>query len=260
MSGEKTMDFYPGYDLYRQILQDLIESDKLCSFHEAQSREAFVVLRHDIEFSVERAFAMSQVESKMGVCSTYFVQIANNAYNAFSGQNASMLRDMRARGHEIGLHFHIGKSRDPEFVREEIAAQCEMLEKMLEVPIRSYSMHRPATETRYYATEIPGLINAYAPAFFSFKEAVDDSTQLEVKYIADSQHRWNYGYPDAEMLRSYPKIQLLIHPDFWSEKGLDKKDNFSLLIQEHAKSFSDTIDSECKHYHDVKIEVEAQLF
>jgi len=254
------MDFHPGYDLYRQILQDLIESGKLCDFHEAVRRTDFIVLRHDIEFSVERAFAMSQVESEMGVCATYFVQIANNAYNAFSEQNASMLRDMHARGHEIGLHYHIGKSRDPKFVCEDIAAQCEMLEKMLEIPIRSYSMHRPAVETLYYATEIPGLINAYAQTFFSFKEAVEDSTRLDVKYIADSQHRWNYGYPDAETLRNNSKIQLLIHPDFWSENGLDKKDNFTLLIQEHSKIFSDTIDSECKHYHNVKDNVENELF
>ena len=253
------MDFHPGHNLYRQILRDLIESGKLCDFHDAEHRAEFVVLRHDIEFSVERAYAMSQVESEMGVCATYFVQIANNSYNAFSEQNANMLRDMHARGHEIGLHYHIGKSRDPEFVREEIAAQCEMLEKMLEIPICSYSMHRPAAETRYYATEIPGLVNAYAPEFFSFKETVDESTPLEVKYIADSQHRWNYGYPDAETLRSYPKIQLLIHADFWSENGLDKKENFSQLIQEHAKAFSDTIDSECKHYHEVKNDVENML-
>lgn len=202
---------------------------------------------------------MSQVETEMGVCATYFVQIANNAYNAFSEQNANMLRDMYTRGHEIGLHYHIGKSREPQFVRAEIAAQCEMLEKMLGIPIRSYSMHRPAAATRYYATEIPGLINAYAPTFFSFKETVDDTTKLEVKYIADSQHRWNYGYPDVETLSKCPKIQLLIHPDFWSENGLDKKDNFTRLIREHAKTFSDTIDSECKHYHDVKSEIEAQL-
>ena len=254
------MDFHPRYDLYRQILRDLIESGKLCDYHEAEHRADFVVLRHDIEFSVERAFAMSQVESELGVCSTYFVQLANNAYNAFSEQNAEMLRDMHARGHEIGLHYHIGKSRDPETVREEIAAQCEMLENMLEIPIRSYSMHRPAVETKYYATEIPGLLNAYAPAFFSFRETVDDSTKLDVKYIADSQHRWNYGYPDAETLKSNAKIQLLIHPDFWSENGLDKKDNFTLLIQEHAKVFSETIDSECKHYHSVKETVENRIF
>ena len=85
------MDFHPGFDLYRQILQDLIESGKLCDFHEAEHRTSFVVLRHDIEFSVERAFAMSQVETEMGVCATYFVQISNNAYNAFSEQNANML-------------------------------------------------------------------------------------------------------------------------------------------------------------------------
>ena len=254
------MVFQPGYDVYRQILRDLTASGKLCSFHDAADRDVFVVLRHDIEFSVERAFAMSQIESELGVTATYFVQIANNAYNALSAQNIEMLQDMHRRGHEIGLHYHIGKSKDPDFVWEEIREQCDLLEKITEIPIRSYSMHRPAVETKYYATEIPGLLNAYAPAFFSFRETVDDSTKLDVKYIADSQHRWNYGYPDAETLKSNAKIQLLIHPDFWSENGLDKKDNFTLLIQEHAKVFSETIDSECKHYHSVKETVENRIF
>lgn len=253
------MDFHPEYDIYRHILSDLIASGKLRSYYEAQAEDAFIVLRHDIEFSVERAFAMSQLESEMGVCATYFVQLANNAYNVFSERNGDMLRDMYARGHEIGLHYHIGRSREPETVRQEIEVQCGILEKMLGIPIRSYSMHRPAAETNYYLTDIPGLINAYAPAFFSYKKTVDADTELDVKYIADSQHRWNYGYPDADTLRTYPKIQLLIHPDYWSVTGLDTKDNFVLLIQEHIKTFSETIDSECKHYHAVKDLVENEL-
>lgn len=253
------MVFQPRYDVYRQILRDLAASGKLCGFHDAVSRNEFVILRHDIEFSVEHALTMSQIESELNVNATYFVQITNNAYNAFSAQNTEMLQDMHQRGHEIGLHYHIGKSKDPSFVREEIKKQCMLLEKMTEIPIRSYSMHRPVVETRYYDTSIPGLLNAYSSSFFSFHETVKEDTKLDVKYIADSQHRWNYGYPDQKTLRRYAKIQLLIHPDFWSDKGLDKKENFRSLIREHAKTFSATIDSECKHYHAFREEIESHL-
>tara|TARA_R110002020_G_scaffold328305_1_gene544259 strand:- start:159 stop:395 length:237 start_codon:yes stop_codon:yes gene_type:complete len=43
----------------------------------------FCVLRHDIEFSVDRALKLARVESdELGVNSTYTVQLRNNTYNA----------------------------------------------------------------------------------------------------------------------------------------------------------------------------------
>ena len=120
-------------------------------------------------------------------------------------------------------------------------------------------MHRPQTVTKYYETDIPGLINAYSKTFFTFAESVDENTRLDVKYIADSQHRWNYGYPDEETLLHTPKLQLLIHPDFWTESGQDILGNFKQLIIENRDEYMNTLDSECKHYGTIKNQLQKEI-
>ena len=50
--------------------------------------DSFCVLRHDIEFSIDRALEMARIEhDDLGVYSTYTVQLRNNTYNALSQKN-----------------------------------------------------------------------------------------------------------------------------------------------------------------------------
>lgn len=253
------MEFNPTYSVYRDILRNIISTEKLRDYTDVQPGCDFIVLRHDIEFSMERALNMAEIEFEMGVRATYFVQIRSNAYNAFSLKNVAMLRQMRDLGHHIGLHYHIGLSMVPDVIAEEIRQQCGLLEAMLGFPVDRYSMHRPQKETHYYATAIPGLINAYGPDFFTFAEELDEHSVLHVKYISDAKHRWNYGTPDAETLRNAPRLQLLVHPDFWSEDTPEMRGNFSGLIRDHALTFTETIDSECHHFSEFREMLEQKL-
>ncbi len=191
---------------------------------------------------------MAQIESEMDVSSSYFVQIRSNAYNALSLKNVLMLQEISRQGHHIGLHYHIGNSMEPMFVKREIEEQCRMLQSILQITIDRYSMHRPQKETLYYETDISGLINAYGSDFFTYSEEIDDTPILNVKYISDAKHRWNYGTPDLQTMQKEPKIQLLVHPDFWSDHSPEMQDNFAELIREHALNFTETIDNECHHF------------
>ena len=52
---------------------------------------SFCVLRHDIEFSIDRALKMARIEAdELGVVSTYTVQLRNNTYNALSEKNINL--------------------------------------------------------------------------------------------------------------------------------------------------------------------------
>ena len=44
-------------------------------FHEV-TNQPFVLMRHDVEFSVNRAHAMAIIEKKLGIRSNYFFQIS----------------------------------------------------------------------------------------------------------------------------------------------------------------------------------------
>ncbi len=66
---------------------------------------SFCVLRHDIEFSVDRALKMARIEAdELGVVSTYTVQLRNNTYNALSEKNIKAVQEICKMGHKIGLH------------------------------------------------------------------------------------------------------------------------------------------------------------
>ena len=245
-------DFSPSYKNYIKIIHDIKKTGKYKDFAETLLADEFIIMRHDVEFSLERAFILSQIESKYGFKSSYFIQITNNAYNALSMNNIALLRDMYSRGHHIGLHYHLSGLKDHQRVRDGVRDQIRILSEMIGIRIDRFSIHRPIKEIYYDKISIDGVYNAYAPEYFTFAESIDENTKLDVKYIADSQHRWNYGTPDDTTFRENKKIQLLIHPDFWSIDGKDSLENFRQLIHENNFSFLNTLDSECKHFALVK--------
>jgi len=249
------MDFKPSYETYRSIIKDIKATGKSMNYSEAIGKDEFVIMRHDVEFSIDRAYKMSLVESEEKFVSTYFVQITNNSYNAFSKRSIDMLKDMAKRGHTIGLHYHLNGQLDPVLVRDGVRDQLRIMSEMLGMDVNSYSFHRPVKEVYYYNISIPYTINAYSKEFFTFADNVKEDDVLEVKYIADSKHRWNYGYPDYETLMKNKKIQLLIHPFSWTETGYDNLGNFMALIDEKQEELIDTLDGEFQRFREVKEDI-----
>lgn len=236
------------YKTYKRILRDIKETGVYCDYKDVldQGREKWLILRHDIEFSIDRAYELSKVESEEGICSSWFVQITNNAYNAFSEKNIELLRDMHYRGHHIGLHYHRSNSMNGnlEDLKEDIVYQAEVLSKMLNLPIDRFSFHRPLREHLAADLEIPGLINAYGHNFFILTD--DTDKPLEIKYIADSNHQWKYGLATKEYFSQYDKIQLLVHPLSWSQDGAEHVENFQDIVREKHDELVKTIEGEWK--------------
>ena len=72
-----------SYNEYRNIINIIRNHLLVVDFKDVTEKtEKFCVLRHDIEFSVDRAYELAKVEAKLGVVSTYTVQLRNNTYNA----------------------------------------------------------------------------------------------------------------------------------------------------------------------------------
>lgn len=253
------MEFKPSYEVYRKIIGDIQKSGHYCDYWNAIGKKQFIIMRHDVEFSMERAYNLSLVESEMGFQSTYFVQITNNSYNALSKKGIDMMRDMADRGHHIGLHYHLNGQRDATAVRDGVRDQLRIMSEMVGFAIDRYSFHRPVKEVYYYDIRIDGVINAYSSEFFSYAENVDETTKLDVKYIADSKHRWNYGYPDSPTFQKFPKLQILIHPFSWTQEGYDNFNNFRTLIEEKRAALVDTLDGEFMRFREVRGEIEKIL-
>lgn len=239
-----------SFAAYKGLLRAVKDTGKYCDYADvvAENRDKFLVLRHDIEFSIDRAYRLSEVETEAGVSSSYFVQITNNAYNAFSDKNIDMLRMMHKNGHFIGLHYHLGGVENSlDILKKEIRHQSEVLSEMLDVPVDRFSLHRPRREHLEANIQIEGLINTYGRRFFVLTD--NPQASLNVKYIADSNHQWKYigeNTLNKDYLCSFDKIQLLIHPFSWSESGAEHVENFQMLVQEKHDEFVATVEGEWK--------------
>ncbi len=241
-----------SYEEYRKIIKIMQKSGKYTTFHEAKNKDEFILMRHDVEFSVDRAYALAQVEKSMDFTSAYFFQWTNNSYNILSKKNTDMIREMHEEGHTIGLHFAVNGLTEIEEIKEKIMLEMKVLSSMMGFEIETFSVHRPSKEILRANIKLDGIINAYEDHYFTFAEYIDPDTTLEVKYLSDAMHKWNYGVPDEATLLDNKKVQVLTHPYSWTEQGYDNLNNFKTLIEERNQELIETINGECKHFADVR--------
>lgn len=242
-----------SYDDYREIIKIIKNTGRYCSnYYDALGKESFILMRHDIEYSVERAYELAKVETSMDFKSTFFFQWTNNSYNILSRKNVDILRDMHERGQNIGLHFALNGMTDMNLIRKQIIKEMHMLSDMLGFEISQFSIHRPSPDILKENIKLPGIINAYQDDFFTFCDNVNEKTTLNVKYMSDANHIWRYGYPNRENIENNKKVQILIHPFGWSTQGMNNFDNYKELINEKYIEMINSIDSECKDFYEFK--------
>ncbi len=231
-----------SYREYKEIVNKY--RDTICKPTDALSKSAFTIIRHDVEFSVVRAYKLALMEAELNVSSTFFFQCISNAYNITSQENRKIIRSIQDMGHSIGLHLYISHviEQDWDMVFHELCSQKQILENITEKKTDIFAFHRPAKWVLENRSDIiDGMINIYGESFFEFS-----TTQKHIKYLADSMHRWNFGHPLEN--HKFEKFQINTHPDEWTNQGLDEYENFKSLIDEHSKEFMFTIDNECKHF------------
>lgn len=237
---------------YKEIIRIIKSTDRYMGYHTALTSDQFILMRHDVEYSVERAYELAKVESSMDFTSTFFFQWTNNSYNILSRKNKDLIKDMHERGHTIGLHFALNGMTDIEQIKKQIAKEMEILNAMFEFKIDTFSIHRPSKDVLRENIKLPGIINAYQDEFFTFAENVTESTPVSVKYLSDANHIWRYGYPDEKNILEHDKVQILTHPFAWCKKGYDNFDNYKSLIKEKYIELVNSVDNECKDFGEYK--------
>ena len=148
-------------------------------------------------------------------------------------------------GHHIGLHVHMeGFNKDQDLTQltyfsfvDYIRKDVENLAHYLDIPIDRFVFHRPRPKWLREPVKVNGLMNLYDKPFFHYYEG-NRPDDLEVFYFADSNHKWKWGHPMIKPKTSdgkeieIKKLQLLMHPYSWTDKGYTNDDNFDTLIHE----------------------------
>lgn len=196
------------YDWYRDFLRRLsAEGYDFRSFDDPLG-DGDVVLRHDIDLSLDAAVTMARIEANAGVESTYCVLLTSPLYNPLEGEHRDALEEIASLGHEVIPHvsthayWRNGEVPDADAVERRVAEEQSVLETV--VPIgEAVSFHRPPPWVLDRAFE--GFQNAYEPALFS-----------DIGYVADSNQRWR---EDPSFVDDLPEtLQLLTHPGLWGER------------------------------------------
>lgn len=241
-----------SFEDYRKIINIIKSTGRYMGYKEALGSDKFILMRHDVEYSVERAYALAKVEESMDFTSSYFFQWTNNSYNILSRKNMEMVRDMHERGHVIGLHYALNGMTDMELNRKQIVKEMNILSEMFGFKVDIFSIHRPSKDILRENIKIEGILNAYQDDFFTFAENVTEDTPVAVKYMSDANHIWRYGYPDEKNICENDKVQILTHPFAWTKKGCENFDNYKLLVTEKTEELIQSIDNECKDFVEYK--------
>lgn len=199
---------------YRRLLQIAKANNKICNFDDALNISSGIILRHDIDFSVHRAAALSKIEKSENIQSTFFIHLHSQFYHVMEKEITNLLKQMIADGCILGLHFEPGyydlKIGDVELLNEKALAEKKMLEEICNVEIRHMSFHNPAVGGDWYKIDelyIGGMLNVYAKHF-----------RENYEYCSDSNGYWRFKRLE-EVLRNSKgrKIQILTHPVWWQK-------------------------------------------
>ncbi|MEZ5667338.1 MAG: hypothetical protein R3F55_07880 [Alphaproteobacteria bacterium] len=210
---------------------------RACGFLDAEPDRPDLILRHDIDMSVDCAVAMGEAEAAQGIAASYFVLLRSELYNAWSPASRDGLQQLGALGHEIGLHF------DAALYPGEIAAldracadECAQLEAILGQPVRLVSFHRPAPALRGLDRPIGSRRHAYEPRFF---EAIG--------YCSDSNGGWYHGPPLAhDAVRARRALQLLTHPVWWVAPGATAAERLDRILTERVDALDRALAENCR--------------
>ena len=148
-----------------------------------------LIVRHDVDLSLDAALVVAEAEAQEGAWSTYLVMARSSFYNLASKESELAVARLRELGHRIGHHA--------------IYPEVDLDERFDAV----VAWHNPDPE--FMQAEIPGAVNVMRAPYFD-----------PPHYRSDSNQHWRNGCPHDALARGeFEWLQLLIHPEIWAFDG-----------------------------------------
>jgi hypothetical protein len=180
-----------AFDLahYAELLEAAHAGGYRFAHFDQPPRRGDLLLRHDVDLSLDAALRMGELEAETGASATYFLMTESVFYNLASSEGIAAISRLRELGHRVGLHaVHPNALLDERFD-----------------PVVAWHNPDPA----YMSQPIDGAVNVMQEGYF------DPPT-----YRSDSNQRWRFGCPHEELRAgSFAWLQLLTHPEIWVYPG-----------------------------------------
>jgi hypothetical protein len=185
-------------DHYREIIEAAGAGCYRFAFFDRAPENGTVILRHDVDLSLDAALTMAELEAEAGAAATYFLMTRSEFYNLESASGGAAIARLRGLGHRVGLHAvwpHV--DRDDRFD-----------------PVLAW--HNPDPE--YMREPVEGFVN------------VMEAPWADV-YRSDSNQHWRQGCPHEELAAgSFERLQLLTHPEIWVYPGATMRETMLAML------------------------------
>jgi len=185
---------------YRELLEAATAGGYRFAFFDREPRPGDLILRHDVDLSLEAALALAELEAEAGARATYFLMTESVFYNLASKAGRDAIERLRELGHRVGLHaVYPNAARDERFD-----------------PVIAW--HNPDPE--YMRAPVEGVVNVMQDGFFDPN-----------RYRSDSNQHWRSGCPHEALARGQPDwLQLLTHPEIWAYEGATMRESMLALL------------------------------
>jgi hypothetical protein len=240
------MDDYNAltYETYRYMLGRLLEEYSFTSFSKIKySNEKpvkKVLLRHDIDLSLEKALEMAEIEHEMGISAVYFLFLRSPFYNIFSGREEKIINKIISLQHYIGLHFDFAKYEDLTVsqMSYQIKKEIDFIQDFFGIKLDAVSFHRPLSLDFFSRLELSNYPHAYEPSFVN-----------NFKYLSDSRGLWRFGHPlDSKEFAEKMNMHILVHPIWWNTVPVQDTDSLMKFKEYFIQNFDENLYTELKSF------------
>jgi hypothetical protein len=168
---------------------------------EAEPKPGDVLLRHDVDLSLEAALELARLESERGAHATYFLMTESVFYNLNSKQGRETISELRSLGHAVGLHAIYPR-----------ASHDDRFDSVL-------AWHNP--DPGYVHEPVSGFVNVMQSPWFT-----------KGKYRSDSNQHWREGCPHEDLRAgAFEWLQLLTHPEIWVYDGGSMQETMHAMLE-----------------------------
>lgn len=224
----------------------------------SKDTDKFLVLKHDVENAVLKAYQIAEIENKYGHRGTYYVQ----AYLLNDLKNIELLQKMQTMGHEISYHYDVMDSNhgDLEKAISEFDINLKKFEKFGFQVITVCQHGNPVIERIGYTSNRDffrsNQVQAMYPNIADIMVDYKKKYSIDYSYFSDAGRKINFifdpinndivnsdmknvTYKDLDdLLDDLPTRSVLsIHPHRWARNYLSYvlKEAFFKIIKTTAK-------------------------
>ena len=191
-----------AFDLehYRELLGAARAGGYRWATFESEPQAGDLLVRHDVDLSLEAALVLARLEREENVCGTYFLMKESVFYNLDSEHGRTTLQHLRDLGHAVGLHAVYPR-----------ASYDDRFDAVL-------AWHNP--DAAYVHEPVNGFVNVMQPPWFT-----------KGRYRSDSNQHWREGCPHEELRNgAFEWLQLLTHPEIWVYEGATMRETMESFL------------------------------